>query len=87
MKIEYLTTFHFRLEGGGMLKKVGRVSGRGGGACRKKLAAPAAEGGAMSKMSGREAAGGGGHVEIFENFKKKPTPPHILNDSSLRYTW
>ena len=46
-----------------MSKKVGRASGRGG---------------AMSKISGREAAGGGGHVEIFENFKKKPTPPsHI----------
>ena len=58
-----------------MLKKVGRVGGRGGDHVEKSWPRQRPRGGAMSKMSGREAAGGGGHVEIFENFKKKPTPP------------
>ena len=52
-----------------MSKKVGRVSGREG---------------AMSKKVGRASGREGGHVEIFENLKKKPTPPHILNDRSLK---
>ena len=51
-----------------MSKKVGRASGRGGHVENVRL----------------EAAGGGRHVDIFENLKKKPTPPpHILNDTSL----